>query len=164
MKLIVGLGNPGSQYAFNRHNVGFMVVDHIQEHENFPSWSEKFKGFYTKKGDEVLLKPQTFMNLSGESVRVCMDFFKLSLGDIWVVHDEIELPFGSVQARLGGGARGHNGLRSIDKHIGQDYHRIRFGVGRPLYGTVADYVLSNFSPQEINSLLAIIKKAESLLK
>lgn len=161
-KLIVGLGNPGIEYQMNRHNVGFMVIDHIQEEEHFPGWSEKFKGLYTKKDDVVLLKPQTYMNLSGQSVQACMTFFKLTLDNLWVIHDDIELPLGEVQTKTGGSAKGHNGLRSIDQQLEQDYHRVRCGIGRPTHGTVSDYVLSNFSKTDIPALAAM-HNASSLL-
>lgn len=161
-KLIVGLGNPGTEYQMNRHNVGFMVVDHVQEEENFPEWTSKFKGLYTKKDDVILLKPQTFMNLSGQSVQACMTFFKLTPDDLWVVHDDIELPLGEVQTKTGGSAKGHNGLRSIDQCLGQDYHRVRCGIGRPIHGEVAAYVLSNFSKHDIPGLAAAIHTAAAI--
>lgn len=163
MRLIVGLGNPGAEYQMSRHNVGFMVVDHIQQQEHFPEWTSKFKGLYTKKDDVVLLKPQTYMNLSGQSVQGCMTFFKLTLDDLWVVHDDIELPLGEVKTKIGGSAKGHNGLRSIDQHLGQDYHRIRCGIGRPTHGSVSDYVLSNFSKADIPGLVAMYNASARLL-
>lgn len=159
MKLIVGLGNPGTLYFMNRHNVGFMIIDQLQDQENFPDWSSKFKGHCTKKDDVVLLKPQTYMNLSGQSVQACMTFFKLTLDDILVIHDDIELPLGDVQMKTGGSAKGHNGLRSIDQCVGQNYKRIRCGINRPVQGTVADYVLSNFSKNEIPLLVQALQAA-----
>jgi PTH1 family peptidyl-tRNA hydrolase len=163
VKLIVGLGNPGATYQMNRHNVGFMVVDLIQEQENFPEWSEKFKGLYSKKDDIILLKPGTYMNLSGLSVQACMVFFKLTLDDLWVVHDDIELPLGGVQTKTGGSAKGHNGLRSIDQGIGQNYKRIRCGVGRPPHSEVAAYVLSNFAKDELALLASAIHTAADII-
>lgn len=159
MRLIVGLGNPGVAYQMNRHNVGFMVVDLIQTQENFPEWSGKFKGLYTKKEDVILLKPQTYMNLSGQSVQACMTFFKLALDDLWVVHDDIELSLGDVQTKTGGSAKGHNGLRSIDQCVGQNYKRIRCGIGRPAQGSVSAYVLSNFSKDELPTLACMCYNA-----
>ncbi|MEK7654759.1 MAG: aminoacyl-tRNA hydrolase [Pseudomonadota bacterium] len=159
MRLVVGLGNPGAEYQMNRHNVGFMVVDQIQHQANFPEWSAKFKGLCTKKDDVILLKPQTYMNLSGQSIQACMTFFKLTVDDLWVVHDDIELLLGEVQTKTGGSAKGHNGLRSLDQCMGQNYHRVRCGVGRPIHGAVADYVLSNFSKDEIPALVSMIEAA-----
>ena len=165
MKLIVGLGNPGAAYQMNRHNIGFMVVDLIQEEQNFPNWSEKFKGFYTKKDNVVLLKPQTYMNLSGQSIQACMTFFKLILDDIWVIHDDIELSLGEVKTKEGGSAKGHNGLRSIDQCVGQNYKRVRCGIGRPTQKAqdVASYVLSNFSQDELPTLVSAVRMATTVL-
>jgi len=159
MKLIVGLGNPGSTYQMNRHNIGFMVVDSVQEEEEFPEWSDKFKGSYTKKDDVILLKPQTYMNLSGHSVQACMTFFKLTLDDICVIHDDIELSLGEVKTKQGGSAKGHNGLRSLDRCMGQNYKRVRCGVGRPTHGDIASYVLSNFSKDELPALVTAVNVA-----
>lgn len=159
MRLIVGLGNPGMSYQMNRHNIGFMVADLIQEEEHFSEWTEKFKGLYTKKDNIILLKPQTYMNLSGQSVQACATFFKITLENLWVVHDDIELSLGDVQTKTGGSAKGHNGLRSIDQCLGQDYHRIRCGIGRPIHGEVAEHVLSNFSKNEIAGLASTLKTA-----
>lgn len=152
MKLIVGLGNPGDQYVMTRHNVGFMAVDMIARQKGFSAWTEKFKALYAKKDDVILLKPQTFMNLSGQAVQACMTFFKIPLEDIWVIHDEIELPLGEIKVKTGGSAKGHNGLRSIDQCIGQNYHRICCGIGRPNHPNIADYVLSNFAKSELEHL------------
>ena len=163
MKLIVGLGNPGSTYQMNRHNIGFMVVDLIQEQEKFPEWSEKFKGLYSKKDDVVLLKPQTYMNLSGQAVQACMTFFKITLDDLCVIHDDIELPVGEIKTKMGGSAKGHNGLRSIDGCVGQNYKRIRCGVDRPSHQDVAAYVLSNFSKDELPTLVLAVQDAVKLL-
>jgi PTH1 family peptidyl-tRNA hydrolase len=153
--LVVGLGNPGREYANNRHNVGRMVVDELAR-RHAGSWKGKFSGQLAEvrlDGHRVgLLKPETFMNDSGRSVGVAARFFKLEPDAILVVHDEIDFEYGRLQARLGGGLAGHNGLRSIASHLKTpDFLRLRIGVGRPERGdsrTPADYVLSDFVPEE----------------
>lgn len=151
-KLIVGLGNPGSEYSQTRHNIGFMVMDFLEKKYSL-SWKEKFKGLYSQisVGDEKIyfLKPQTYMNLSGESVSALCTFFKIGISDILVVYDEIELPFATLVFKKGGGLAGHNGLKSIVAQMGsQDFLRLRMGVGRPVHGDVASYVLSKFGSEE----------------
>ncbi len=135
MKIIAGLGNPGTQYAGNRHNIGFMAVDALQRLPSFAPWSKKFKAEISEgeiAGEKVLLmKPQTYMNLSGESVGEAMRFFKLTPGDIIAIHDELDLPAGRVRIKTGGGHGGHNGLKSLDAHCGKDYRRLRLGIGHP---------------------------------
>lgn len=135
MLLIAGLGNPGAQYRDNRHNVGFMAADEIARRHSFSPWSRKFKGEIaegTLAGEKVLLlKPQTFMNLSGDAVGEAMRFYKLTPADIVVIHDELDLAAGKVRLKAGGGHGGHNGLRSIDAHCGKDYRRLRIGIGHP---------------------------------
>jgi peptidyl-tRNA hydrolase, PTH1 family len=153
--LVVGLGNPGREYAQNRHNVGWMVVDELARRHD-ASWRDKFSGRLAEvriDGHKVaLLKPQTFMNESGRSVAAARAFFKLEPDAILVVHDEVDLESGRLQARLGGGLAGHNGLRSIASHLKTpDFMRLRVGVGRPGRGDprpVADYVLSDFEPAD----------------
>jgi peptidyl-tRNA hydrolase, PTH1 family len=153
--LVVGLGNPGREYANNRHNVGRMVVDELAR-RHAGSWKGKFSGQLAEvrlDGHRVgLLKPETFMNDSGRSVGAAARFFKLEPDAILVVHDEIDFEYGRLQARLGGGLAGHNGLRSIASHLKTpDFLRLRIGVGRPERGdsrTPADYVLSDFVPEE----------------
>lgn len=149
MLLFVGLGNPGGKYAANRHNVGFMAVDRIAEDHGFAPWKSKFQGLIaegTLGGAKVmLLKPQTFMNLSGQSVGEAMRFYKLTPADITVFHDEIDLAPGKLRCKTGGGHAGNNGLRSMHQHIGPDYHRVRIGVGHPGdKDKVPGYVLSDF--------------------
>ncbi len=151
-KLIVGLGNPGSEYSQTRHNIGFMAMDFLEKKYSL-SWKEKFKGLYSQisVGDEKIyfLKPQTYMNLSGESVSGLCAFFKIGVSDILVIYDEIELPFGTLVFKKGGGLAGHNGLKSIVAQMGsQDFLRLRMGVGRPVHGDVASYVLSKFTSEE----------------
>ncbi|RFU14666.1 aminoacyl-tRNA hydrolase [Rhodobacteraceae bacterium W635] len=150
MQLWVGLGNPGAKYANNRHNIGFMAVDRIAEEHGFAAWRAKFQGQVTEGrvgGEKVLLlKPMTFMNLSGQSVGEAARFYKLDAPDVTVFHDELDLAPGKVRVKAGGGHAGHNGLRSIHQHIGPHYDRVRLGIGHPGHkDKVAPYVLSDFS-------------------
>jgi PTH1 family peptidyl-tRNA hydrolase len=153
--LVVGLGNPGREYARNRHNVGFMVADELGRRHG-ASWRGKFSGQLAEvRLDDTriaLLKPETYMNESGRSVGAAARFFKLEPEDVLVVHDEGDLDLGRLQARVGGGLAGHNGLRSIAQHLRtQDFLRLRIGVGRPGRGDprpLADYVLSDFEPED----------------
>lgn len=149
MKLFVGLGNPGDKYARNRHNIGFMALDEIASDHGFSPWKAKFQGLIcegTLGGTKVLLmKPQTFMNLSGQAVGEAMRFYKLTSQDVTVLHDELDLAPGKCRAKQGGGHAGHNGLRSLHSHIGADYGRVRLGVGHPGHkDAVAGYVLRDF--------------------
>ncbi|MAY87664.1 MAG: aminoacyl-tRNA hydrolase [Pseudooceanicola sp.] len=150
MILLVGLGNPGPKYARNRHNIGFMALDQIAEDHGFAPWRGRFQGSLTegRLADDkaLLLKPETFMNLSGQSVGEAMRFYKLTPEDVWVVHDEIDLPPGKVKLKRGGGHAGHNGLRSVHQHIGPEYGRVRIGVGHPgRKEAVPGYVLHDFA-------------------
>ena len=150
MRLFIGLGNPGAKYAGNRHNIGFMAVDRIAADHGFPAFRAKFQGLVSegRLGTErvVLLKPETFMNLSGQSVRAAMDFYKAEPADLVVFHDELDLAPGKCRTKMGGGHAGHNGLRSIHAHIGDAYGRVRLGIGHPGHkDRVADYVLSDFA-------------------
>src|SRR5512140_1234714 len=153
MRLFVGLGNPGAKYARNRHNIGFMAVDEIARRHGFSPWRRRFQG-ETSEGalgtDRViLLKPTTYMNDSGRSVQEAAGFFKIAPGDVTVFHDELELPPGKVRVKVGGGIAGHNGLRSISAHIGNDYRRVRLGIGHPgVKELVHSYVLSDFAKDE----------------
>ena len=164
--LLVGLGNPGPKYAATRHNVGFMVVDKlIDDLHAIPLSSSSFKGELYKAQSHYLLKPLTFMNLSGESVVKVADYFKISTDDIIVVHDDLDLPFGALRFKRGGGHGGHNGLKSIDAHIGKEYIRIRIGIGKPQHkGEVASYVLAPFTQEEQQYLDDIIAQAASAAK
>jgi len=153
MLLIVGLGNPGSGYAGNRHNIGFMVVDAIAKRHGFGSWRRRFQGVATEgplAGERVLLLlPGTYMNESGRAVAEAANFYKLGAPDIVVFHDEIDLAPGKLRVKSGGGNAGHNGLRSISSHIGNDYRRVRIGVGHPGdKELVHGYVLSDFAKSE----------------
>ncbi|WP_299555926.1 aminoacyl-tRNA hydrolase [uncultured Tateyamaria sp.] len=149
MKLIVGLGNPGAKYARNRHNIGFMVLDRIASDHGFPAWKSKHQGVVSEgrfgSDRAVLLKPETHMNKSGDSVGAAMRFYKLDAEDVIVLHDEIDLAPGKVRWKVGGGHAGHNGLRSVHAHIGADYARVRLGVGHPGHkDAVPGYVLRDF--------------------
>ena len=153
MKLFVGLGNPGGKYAGNRHNIGFMVLDCIAEDQGFGPWKSKFQAELCdgKFGSAkvILLKPQTFMNNSGQSVGEAMRFYKLTPQDVVVFHDELDLAPGKVRVKQGGGHAGHNGLRSIHAHIGPDYQRVRLGIGHPGHkDRVSGYVLQDFAKAE----------------
>ncbi|GAB4538343.1 MAG: aminoacyl-tRNA hydrolase [Roseibium sp.] len=151
MKLIVGLGNPGAQYAGNRHNIGFMAVDEIhRRHSSFQPWRSRFQGQVAegRLGSEKvqLLKPSTFMNESGRAVGEAMRFFKLEPDDVLVIYDELDLPPAKFRMKKGGGHGGHNGLRSITAHIGADYRRLRLGIGHPGdKKLVSNYVLGDFA-------------------
>src|ERR1700709_150819 len=135
MLLFVGLGNPGAKYAHNRHNVGFMAVDEIARRHGFQPWRRRFQGETSEGTLErervVLLKPMTFMNDSGRAVQEALQYSELSLADLVVFHDEIELPPSKMRVKIGGSDAGHNGLRSISSHLGKDYKRVRIGVGHP---------------------------------
>lgn len=150
MKLFVGLGNPGSQYAKNRHNIGFMAVDRIAADHGFSPWKRAFHGLVSegRLGAEkvLLLKPETFMNLSGQAVQAAATFYKVGPGDIVVFHDELDLAPGKLRVKQGGGHAGHNGLRSIHAHLGEAYGRVRIGIGHPGHkDAVAGYVLHDFA-------------------
>lgn len=154
MRLLVGLGNPGSRYARNRHNIGFMAVDAVARRHRASDFRNRFKGKFTEIsiGNErvLLLKPQTYMNASGEAVGAAARFFKILPSDIIVVHDEIDLRPGKLRVKLGGGSAGHNGLRSIDAAVGPNYWRVRIGVGHPgVKEFVQPYVLQNFLVEEL---------------
>ncbi len=150
MTLFVGLGNPGSQYEETRHNIGFKVVDTLVDTLNARDISKSaFHGNLYRTASTLFLKPTTFMNLSGKSVLPVKQFFKIELENIIVIHDDIDLPFGAVRFKRGGGHGGHNGLKSIDAMVGKEYLRVRVGVGRPeRKSQVADYVLHPFTSEE----------------
>jgi peptidyl-tRNA hydrolase, PTH1 family len=153
MLLFVGLGNPGAKHAANRHNIGFMVVEAIARRHSFPPWRRRFQGVATEgqvgREKALLLLPGTYMNESGRAVGEAMHFYKMALSDIAVFHDEIELPAAKVRVKIGGGIAGHNGLRSISAHVGNDYKRVRLGVGHPgVKDLVHAHVLSDFAKSE----------------
>ena len=171
MLLFVGLGNPGARYAQNRHNIGFMAADEIARRHNIGPWRRRFQGVAAEgpiAGERVLLlKPETFMNDSGRAVAEAEHFYKVPLGDIVVIHDEIELPPGKVRVKVGGGIAGHNGLRSITAHVGNDYRRVRIGVGHPgAKDLVEHYVLADFAKSErgwVETLIDILADNVELL-
>jgi len=153
MRLFVGLGNPGTKHQGNRHNIGFMAIEAVARRHRFAPWRRRFQG-ETAEGElagqrVVLLKPATYMNESGRAVGEAMRFFKLALGDVVVFHDELDLPEAKLRLKTGGGNAGHNGLRSITAHIGNDYARVRLGIGHPgLKHLVHAYVLGDFAKAE----------------
>lgn len=157
MRLFVGLGNPGAKYARNRHNIGFMAVDRIAADHGFGPWKKAFSGLVSegRLGLEkvVLLKPETFMNLSGQSVQGAVTFYKLALNEVLVFHDELDLAPGKMRVKQGGGHAGHNGLRSIHAHLGEAYGRVRMGIGHPGHkDAVAGYVLNDFAKADADWL------------
>lgn len=159
---VVGVGNPGSQYAHTKHNIAWMLLDSSPLFG--PAiWKSKFKGEYAEasyKGNKFYaLKPQTFMNLSGESVQPMAAFFKFTPSQILVIHDELDIPFGQVHFKVGGGLAGHNGLKSIAAHLGtNDFARMRIGIGRPPHGDVSNWVLSGFSKDETIQMPLLLEK------
>lgn len=173
MIIIAGLGNPGTQYAANRHNIGFMALDALQRLPSFSPWSKKFKAEISEgeiAGEKILLmKPQTFMNLSGEAVGEAMRFYKVKTGDIIAIHDELDLAPGRARIKVGGGHGGHNGLKSIDAHCGKEYRRLRLGIGHPGdKDRVNAHVLGDFAKSDrtwLEPLLdAVADNADLLVK
>jgi peptidyl-tRNA hydrolase, PTH1 family len=161
MQIWVGLGNPGAQYALNRHNIGFMVADALADFYDFSSFTKRFKSLASEGrigGEKILLlKPQTFMNVSGEAVRAALDFYKLDRGVVTVLHDELDIAPFCVKLKTGGGSAGHNGIKSVAQHIGADFQRVRLGIGHPgRRDAVHDYVLGNFSRKEQEELTEFI--------
>jgi PTH1 family peptidyl-tRNA hydrolase len=164
--LLVGLGNPGDKYKFTRHNIGFLTIDSIAEAFKFEGFRDKFKGLLStndlEKNRFHLLKPQTFMNLSGDSVYEIASFYKIPTKQIIIIHDDLDLELGRIKLKIGGNPAGHNGLKSINEKIPPEYLRIRFGISRPQSKfDVSDYVLSNFTKIELeackNTINSIIK-------
>ena len=171
MRLFVGLGNPGAKYAHNRHNIGFMAVEDIARRHGFAPWRRRFQGEASEGALDhekvVLLRPATFMNESGRAVQEAANFFKLGASEIVVFQDELELPPGKVRVKTGGGIAGHNGLRSISAHIGNDYRRVRLGIGHPgVKELVHGYVLSDFAKSDrpwVEALCAVMADNAGLL-
>ena len=165
MKCIVGLGNPGKQYDQTRHNIGFEVIDELSHQFSIPLTQSKFKGLYgmgVYKGEKVLLlKPLTYMNLSGESIRAVMDYYQIDLEDLLVIYDDLDLPVGKVRLRQKGSPGGHNGIKSTVAHLGtQQFNRIRIGIDRPTPGmSVPDYVLGHFRSEERPLTQEAVKKS-----
>ena len=166
MKVLVGLGNPGEKYKYNRHNVGFSVVDKIAANYSTTTWVKKFHGKFCQCWSEgkkfLLLKPETFMNNSGQAVAAIITFYKLSISDLIVLHDDLDLKVGQVKVKHKGGHAGHNGIRSIHHYIGDNYTRIRIGVGHPgKKEEVSSYVLSDFTKSDNILIEAFIKDCVS---
>lgn len=162
MQLFVGLGNPGTKYARHRHNIGFMAVDRIAEDHGFSPWRMKFQGLFSEgrlgSTKVLLLKPETFMNRSGQSVGEAMRFFKLAPEDVTVFQDELDLAPGKVRVKQGGGHAGHNGLRSVHGHIGDSYQRVRLGIGHPgRKEAVPGYVLHDFAQSDADWLNDVLR-------
>jgi len=169
--LIVGLGNPGDEYADTRHNVGFMAINDFARKINFDPWTSKkdLKCELTQQtlGDTrvILVKPQTYMNLSGEAVQAVMHFYKITNTQLIVVHDELDVNFGNIRLRAGGSPAGNNGIKSVSQHIGEDYNRVRIGIGpkNPAQMDTADFVLQDFSAAEQEKLPALKREVSALL-
>ena len=165
MKLIIGLGNPGKQYEHTRHNIGFDVINALADKWNAPALQSKFNGAFTTvhrpEGKVILLKPLTYMNLSGECVRPLMDYFDIDVEDIIVIYDDLDMDTGKLRLRQKGSAGGHNGIKSLIQHLGtQEFNRIRIGISRPPAGmAVSDYVLSKFSKEESPVVEKAIEKS-----
>lgn len=156
-KLIVGLGNPGSKYTRTRHNLGFLVIDefakeHHLEFKKTERFTAEVANFETESGKVYLLKPSTYMNLSGISVRKCLDFFKIKIENVLVVVDDADLEFGELKIKPKGGSAGHQGLKNIEGHMGQGYARLKMGIGQPKRGPLENHVLENFNTEEVSML------------
>lgn len=161
IKLMVFLGNPGKDYAKTRHNAGFLLCDY-----RYPSmsWQSKFHSFFGQDGTTKIMKPVTYMNLSGTAVSECTSFFKIKPEEVLVIHDDLELPFGKAKVQKGGGLQGHNGLRSIKERLGSDqFWRMRIGIGRPVHGDVRVFVTSNFPENDLISLNQLFSKLSRAL-
>lgn len=166
MFVLVGLGNPGEKYAFNRHNIGFMALDSLAATYHFPPFKIKFSAAVSEGtiGDHkvILCKPMTYMNLSGQPVGDLTRFYKILPANVYVIHDDLDLEPGQIKVKMGGGNGGHNGLKSLDQHIGKEYWRVRLGIGHPGRSSVhkdmvADYVLSNFSRNDEDWLAGVLR-------
>lgn len=169
MKVFVGLGNPGANYLMTRHNVGFLFLDALHQAYDFPAYGKKFQGDYAQGTIDAhpihLLKPQTFMNLSGDAVLKLMSFYKIKPQDLCVFHDDLDLAPGKIRLKKGGGAGGHNGLKDIDKKIGQDYWRLKIGIGRPPFPnqSASSFVLSPFTQDDETWLIPLMEKTIEFL-
>ena len=157
MLLLVGLGNPGSNYTNTRHNIGFKIIDAINSQFKLSKQKPKFKGLLTTGNiDEkkiYAIKPLTFMNNSGTAIKELIDYFKIDAKDVFVFHDDMDIDFGKIKAKFGGSSAGHNGIESIDKFIGKDYSRVRIGIGKPKENIeIGDFVLQNFEEEELASI------------
>lgn len=165
IKVIVGLGNPGPKYAYTRHNIGFLTIDALAEELGVQVNQAKFKSLIAEtrwqQHKVILVKPMTYMNLSGEALREIVDFYKIPIDNLLVIYDDLDLPNGSVKLRLKGGSAGHNGLKSIIQHLNtKEFKRIKMGIGRPEHGDVVAYVLGKFAPNEMDAIEEAIEKAK----
>jgi PTH1 family peptidyl-tRNA hydrolase len=169
VKLIAGLGNPGSRYQFSRHNIGFLVLDRLADQHRIGVAQQRFCAFFGKGNisghPALLVKPQDYMNLSGGPVKKFFDYFRIAIADVIVVHDDLDLPFGTIRIKAGGGPGGHKGLISIIDHLGDaDFNRVRLGIGKPERREIVEsYVLSPFSSEEMNGLPQVITAAAEIL-
>ncbi len=168
-QLFIGLGNPGKKYASHRHNFGFMAIDEIARKLKAPAFSEKFGGELSRLDNLYLFKPMEFMNNSGPPAAKIANFFKISLENIYVFHDELDVALGKIKIKQGGGDGGHNGIKSLDEHLGNNYWRVRLGINHPGHkDLVHSHVLSDFTKDEIplaeNSVKAIAKNVDVLIK
>jgi PTH1 family peptidyl-tRNA hydrolase len=169
--LVVGLGNIGREYDNTRHNIGFAAIDHFVSKQDFSGWIEKkdLKSHLTSTqiGDTkvYVIKPTTFMNLSGEAVRAVVDFYKINPANVIVVHDELDIPFGQIRTRTGGSAAGHNGIKSVSQHIGEQYGRVRIGIGPKVHEDQdsADFVLAKFSKDQEEQLKYLTQETTAIL-
>lgn len=161
--ILAGLGNPGESYENTRHNIGFDIIDSIAENLSFPSFSSKFNALISNKiiGNNkiTLIKPQTYMNLSGQALSKILHFYKAELNNLIVIHDDLDLKPTKVKMKIAGGSGGHNGIKSIDQHLGLDYYRLRIGIGRPIHKQdVSNFVLKKFTKEEQQNIQEIIQK------
>lgn len=169
MRLIAGLGNPGARYQYSRHNMGFLVLDRLAEIGGISLNQTKFEACFGRGiiagHPALLIKPQSYMNLSGEAVRKFFDYFRIEIKDVIVVHDDLDLPFGTIRLKAGGGPGGHKGLISVIDHVGSaDFSRVRLGIGKPDHREMVEgYVLSSFSPDETGQLPRVVEKAAEML-
>jgi PTH1 family peptidyl-tRNA hydrolase len=165
MRLVLGIGNPGSQYQDTRHNCGFLVLDEVARRHRLGGWSKRWSSLVASWPDApggdaaALIKPQTFVNLSGEAAQAALSFYKCPLDALLVVVDDLNLPLGTLRLRPGGSAGGHNGLRDIEARLGQGYHRLRLGIGQPHPGEQIDFVLGRFTPEEGTAVRAMLQRA-----
>ena len=163
MRLFVGLGNPGSKYAHNRHNIGFMALDYYLKDKNLTP-TQKFKGIIYKGPDVMYLKPQTFMNLSGESVGEAMRYFSIASEDVLVIYDDLDLPAGKIRVKGSGGSGGHKGIRSVIEYMDSNHiTRIRIGIGRPIEMDVTEYVLQEFNKDQQKRIDQALKKVDEII-
>ena len=168
MKLIVGLGNPGKEYENTRHNMGFMMIDNYAKENNYEFSKSKFGGIYTEfnlNGEKViLLKPQLYINLSGEVIKKYVDFYKISIDDVLIISDDLDMPFGKIKLKFSGSSGGHNGLKNIEHHLGtKDYKRIKIGISNNKNIDTRDYVLSKISKEDKEKIICVQNTVKNIL-